>query len=802
MLKSYLKVAFRNILRHKFYSVLNISGLACGLTASILIGLYIYDEITFDKFHKDYQNIYHVGTHLRVGGQELITTSTCPPLAPAMVQQIPGVENATRLNPWSLKNVVVRYGEAIFTERNAFWADSNFFEFFSFTLLQGNPKTVLKEPHTMVMTSTAARRYFGSEPAIGKILIIGDKNEAYTVTGVAEAAPANSHIQYDMLLSMSSEPNAIEGDWGNVDGTYTFFRKNPNTSLASVISSLRKMEELYIRPEIEEGFGMSFQEFEKQGNLYIFFPYGLSDSHLYHPEITDGLVPGGDVKSLYMFGAVGIFILLIACINFMNLSTARSARRAREVGLRKTFGSAKSKMVVQFLLESTTYVFGAMLLALLATYLLLPAFEMLSGKSLSFNTLLAPPVAGSIGGVFVIVSLLAGSYPAFYLTSFKPIEVLKGKLNAGIKSKGIRSVLVVIQFSISIALMISTLVVYHQLTFMQQRDVGLDKRNVLVVHNTSRLGVNQDAFREAVLKQSGVLKASYADNEFPEVHRAGAFRPAGTTRDIVFQAYHTDYDHLDALKIELVQGRYFSRDFPSDFAACVLNEAAVKAVGWTDPLNQKFESDAGGAGIPVIGVIRNFNFESFKSEVKPLIIFLRVHSNFMHVRYSGSPGEVVGAIEKIWMKQAAHSPFEFKFLDQNFDQLFREEQRLGRLFTVMSAIAIFVACLGLLGLASFTAEQRTREIGIRKVMGASVTSITSLLSKEFMILVGASFILACAFGWYAMNQWLDTFAYRIKLSPLVFVVSGFTAAAIAWMTVSYHFVKAARSNPCDAIRHD
>lgn len=801
MLRSYFKVAVRNILRHKFYAALNISGLALGLTASLLIGLYIYDEITFDTFHKDYENIYHVGTHVRFGGQDLITSSTGPTLAPAMLQQIPGIENATRLNPWPLKSTDMRYGDKVFTEHQAIYADSNFFDFFSFTLLQGNVKTVLKEPYTMVLTSAVARRYFGNEPAVGKTITVGENHDAYTVTGIAEPAPANSHIQFDILLSLASDQSIGKSGWGDVDGTYTYFRKNENTSLASLALKLGEIMKTNIRPEIETTFNMSFQEFEKQGNIYTVFPYALSESHLYHPEITDGLAPAGDVRSLYMMGAVGIFILLIACINFMNLSTARAARRAREVGLRKTFGSAKYRLVMQFLSESMVYVFGALMLAIAASYLLLPAFEMLSGKALSFSILFVPDVAGGIVVFFVIVALLAGSYPAFYLTAFKPIDVLKGKLTAGMKSKGIRSMLVVVQFSISIVLMICTLVVYDQLTFMQQKKVGLDKHNVIVLQKTMRLGGNHEAFRDAVTKLAGVSKASYASNAFPEVHRAGTFRPLGTTRDIVFQVYHADYDHLDALKIDLVQGRYFSRDFPSDLGAVVLNEAAVKAIGWMNPVGERFQS-GDGSGMPVIGVIRDFNFESFKSDVRPLIILLKPHADFMHVRYAGNASEIVSAIERIWKKHAPNSPFEYTFLDENFDQLFREEQRLGKVFTVMSGIAISVACLGLLGLASFTAEQRTREIGIRKVMGASVTSITSLLSREFMMLVGVAYVLACLAGWYAMNEWLNTFAFSVELSPTVFLISGFTAAAIAWLTVSYHFIKAAASNPCDAIRHE
>jgi putative ABC transport system permease protein len=448
------------------------------------------------------------------------------------------------------------------------------------------------------------------------------------------------------------------------------------------------------------------------------------------------------------------------------------------------------------------YAFFAMWLAIAAAYLLLPPFETLSGKSLSFGTLLLPvPVIGIVAAS-VIIGLLAGSYPAFYLTYFKPVDVLKGKLNAGLKSKSIRSLLVIVQFSISIVLMICTVVVHDQLTFMKQKNIGLDRRNVLVLQNTTRLGVNQEAFRETVSRHGGVVATSYTDNALPEVNRAGVFRPLGTTRDIAFQLYHADYDHLDALKIDLVQGRYFSRDFPSDAGAFVLNEAAVRAVGWADPLNQKFESDGNGPAIPVIGIIRDFNFESFKSKVRPLIIMLKPHGNIMHVRYTGSAGEVVADVEKIWQKLAPHYPFEFTFLDQNFDQLFREEQRLGKLFTVMSTVAIFVACLGLFGLASFTAEQRTREIGIRKVLGASVASITLMLSREFMVLVGLAFVLSGVAGWYVMDRWLTAFVHRITLSPLTFLMCGGIAVFIAWVTISYRFVKAAGSNPCDAIRND
>jgi putative ABC transport system permease protein len=408
----------------------------------------------------------------------------------------------------------------------------------------------------------------------------------------------------------------------------------------------------------------------------------------------------------------------------------------------------------------------------------------------------------AIAAIFIMVALLAGSYPAFYLTSFKPIDVLKGKVSAGMKSKGIRSSLVVVQFAMSISLMICTLVVYDQLGYLQEKNIGLDKQNVLVLQNVNRLGANQDAFFEAVNNQSGIVKASCTNNEFPQVNGVCSYRVVGTTRDLLIPFYGADYDHLDVLKIELLQGRYFSREFASDSMAVVLNEAAIKELGLSDPLNGKLQTDATAPALNVIGVVKDFNFESFKSKVKPLVITLKERSDFMLIRYNPERGakETVASVEAIWKKYAVNEPYEYTFLDQDFDTLFREEQRLGQVFTVMSGIAIFVACLGLLGLAAFTAEQRTKEIGIRKVMGATVASINTLLSKEFMILVGISFVIASAATWYAMDSWLGTFAYRISLGPFAFLFSGLLAAGIALLTVSYHFISAARSNPSEALR--
>lgn len=801
MFQNYFKVAFRNILKHKFYSILNIAGLAFGLTACFLIGLYINDELSFDRFHKNPQNIYCIALHGKLGGQEIHTASSCPPLSETMVSSIPGVEQATRINQWG--NLVVKYEDKAFTETKALLVDSNFFDFFSFQLLEGDPKTLLKDPNTIVLTKNIANKYFGSESAIGKIITVGNDNTAFTVTGIAADAPANSHIQYDMLLSASSDDSMKDGGWTN-NGLFTYYRKNPNSSTKDIDDKLRVITVEHVGPELEAGFGINFKEFEKQGGLYAYYSYSMLSSHLYQGELNDGLAPAGDIKYVYIIGAVGIFILLIACINFMNLSTARSASRAKEVGLRKTLGSVRSTLVLQFLSESFVYTLAGTLIAIVGVYTLLPAFNLLAGKQLYFSVMFTPVILGGVIVVFFVVALLAGSYPAFYLTSFNPVDVLKGKVKAGMKSKGIRSALVVVQFTISIALIISTMVVYNQLSYLQEKNIGLDKQNVLVLRNTSRLGNNRDAFRVALNNQSGIVKASYTNNVFPGANNTTVFRTAGTTQDHILGTYIADYDHLKVLKMELLQGRYFSKDFPSDSSACVINEAAVKELGWADPLNEKLTSYNGSTpqDMTVVGVVKDFNFESFKTKVRPLVIRLNQHSNNILIRYEGNSKDAVATVETLWKRNAPNEPFEYVFLDENFDRLFREEQRLSQVFSVMTGIAIFIACLGLMGLASFTAEQRTKEIGIRKVMGASVLSVSTLLSKEFMILVTIAFVVASGLAWYAMHNWLDTFAYRIDLDPLVFILGGLMAAAVALLTVSFHFIKAARSNPSDSLRYE
>jgi putative ABC transport system permease protein len=802
MLRNYLNVAIRNILKHKFFSFINIIGMTIGIAACLLIIIYVNDELSFDRFHADADRIYQVGLHGKIAGQDIHTANTCPPMAEALVSDIPEVEAATRIATFFTKPAV-KYGDKILTEDNLFYADSNFFQFFSFRLLQGDPATALKEPNSVVVTEEMAKTYFGSESAVGKLVVIGGDNRTFKVTGVAENPPYNSHFRFNMLVSAVSNERMRSNEWIS-NFMFTYYKLRPNTSVQQVDARFISLVEKYVGPEVERFLQTTLKQLKEKGDDYGYFSTKLTDLHL-HAKTDDNISPPGNIMYVYFFGAIGVFIIVIACINFMNLATARSAGRAKEVGLRKTLGSLRSQMIWQFLAESTLYSLVAVALALAACYFMLPRFNLLSGKALTMHVLGTPLFVVAIVVLIMLVGIVAGSYPAFYLTSFNPVEVLKGKVRAGVKTKGIRSTLVVFQFGLSIFLIIFTLVVYQQISFMQEKNLGMDKNNILVVQSTGRLGTNKDAFRNALGQHPGVEKVSYTNNTFPGVNNTTVFRAAGNEQDHIMGVYYADHDHMNVMKFEMKDGRFFSKEFPSDTLAIILNEAAAKEFGFANPVGEEitFFGDGDPATAPrlkVIGVVKDFNFESFKMQVRPLSVRLTTNDRTMLVRYSGNPQEVVAHVERLWKEMAANEPLEFSFLDDNFDELFRAEQRMGDIFSVFSGLAIFIASLGLFALAAFTSEQRTREIGIRKVMGASVFGLTMLLSKEFTRLVLIAFVPAAVVGWYVAHRWLEGFVYRIDVSPWVIVVSGVAAMVLAWVTVSYQSMRAAAANPAETLR--
>ncbi len=802
MLKNYYKVAVRNILKYKLFSSINILGMTIGITSCLMIILYVTHELSYDKFHADAERIYQVGLNGKIGGQDIRVANTCPPMAAALVADIPEVESSMRIASM-FGPPVVRNGEKIFSEEKVFFVDSNFFEFFSYRLKEGDIKTVLKEPNTVVLTEIMAKKYFGEDNPIGGLLVIGNDNKTFKVTGVSENPPTNSHFSYNILVSAQSSDRLKDGIWLN-NFMFTYFKTQPNASVSQVEAKFVPLVEKYIGPELEKFMGATLKQMQESGGAYGYYATNIKDIHLYSTSQGD-IEPGGNIMYVYFFGGIGLFIIIIACINFMNLSTARSAGRAKEVGLRKALGSLRGQMIGQFMAESILYSLLAVVLALIACYYLLPSFNLLSGKELGMEIFKTPWFIAGIIGLVLLVGVVAGSYPAFYLTSFSAVEVLKGKIRAGAKSKGIRSFLVVFQFGLSIFLIIFTVIVFQQIQFMQKKNLGIDKNNVLMLDNTNRLGNNKETFRNSLSQLSGITKISYTNNTFPGVNNTTVFKTAGSEQDHIMGVYYADYDHQDVLRFELKDGRYFSKDFGTDSLGILLNEAAAKEFGFDNPVGEEVLYSGNGAGFKkykIIGVIKNFNFESFKEQVRPLSILLTQNANNLLVRYEGDPAAMIQRVEKLWKQHASSEPFEYSFMDESFDRLFRAEQRMGKLFSVFSSLAIFIACLGLFALAAFTTEQRTKEIGVRKSMGASVFNLSILLSKEFTKLVVIAFVPAAILAWYISDTWLNGFAYRIDINPLVFVLSGVAAIVIAWLTVSYQSIKAASANPVNSLRYE
>lgn len=802
MIKNYITIALRNILKHKFFSLINILGLTIGMTSCLFIYIYVTDELSYDKFHRDAENIYRVGLHGIIGTQDINVSSTSYPLAAAMQNTIPGIEQTVRLWP-RLQGMVVKNGTKAFTERTMYFADSSFFQFFDFKLVAGDAVTALKEPNSIVLTEETAIKYFDHEDPMGKTLVIGSDNTSYKVTGIAKAAPSNSHLKFNALMSFSTIDKDIYHGWSG-NSLQTYVRKNPNTTVESVNTKLDELVEKYVGPELEQGLGLSFSEFKKKGGVYAYYVYPMLDTQLRSTQIQDDYQKS-DIKYVYIFSIVGGFLLIIACINFMNLSTARSAGRAKEVGLRKTMGSARAPLMMQFLSESLFYGTLAVLLSVALCYLLLPYFNILSGKTLSFQSLNNVYFFVGAFSLILIVGILAGSYPAFYLTAFNATEVLKGKVRAGMKSKGIRSSLVVVQFAISIFLIISTAVVFNQLSFLQNRNLGMDKQNVITLQHLNKLGSNQEAFKKELLQLSGISAASFTNNRLPGQENTTVFREKGSDKDFLFETFYVDHDYQAVLKLELVEGRFFTNATQADTLSLILNEAAVKEFGWDGNVLSREVTNFNGdkpVVMKVVGVVKDFAFESMKDKVRPLILQYSPKLRFLMARYNGDAQQVIASIQTLWNRLANGEPFEYSFLDQNFDALFHSEKRLKNQATVFTGLAILVACLGLFALAAFTTEQRTKEIGIRKSLGASTAGLAFILSKEFTILVIIAFIPASVGAWYLSGYWLNSFAFRTEINPLLFVAGGLASLLVAWLTVGFQAIKAARSNPVKSLRYE
>lgn len=800
MLRNYLKIALRNLRRQLFYASLNVLGLSLGIASVLLILLYVADELSYDRFYPQADRIFRIASWDATlnGGSELALTPDA--VAGAAMREVAEVVAATRVyRAWE----AIRYQDQAFVEHDWQYVDSSFFSVFGYELLEGDPATALQAPHTLVLTETMAQKYFGDEPAMGKTLLVGREQTAYQVTGVLKDHPAQTHLEFSILGSILST-EAGPGEYWDTYALYTYVRLAEGVNPAAFAHKLRLLADKYVRPSLAKSDGIYLEDDQKTEGFFRFVLQPVTDIHL-HSDLLYEMSYNGSMSSIYVFLAIAFFILVLACINFMNLSTARYMNRAKEVGIRKTLGSQKRGLMLQFLTESMLMSAMATGLAILWVLVALYPFAALANKEFSFAVLLQPEVAGAIVGCMVFVGALAGSYPAFYLSSFRPADVLKGGLIANVKGRTIRYALVIFQFAISIALAICTLLVHQQLTYTRSKQLGFDKENVLIVSNADQLQQRMNALLQKLKEKAAVQQASASSSVIPAVAEATNFHKQGSDQEYLLDYVGIDEHFIATYGMTLQEGRNFSYDYPADTSRVIINETARQKFGLEEPIGSfiSYHYDGEDVAYEVIGVVKDFHYESLHHAVQPIAFFLDENPTAISIRLTpGHSQEAVQLVEDEWKATVPGAPFEYSFLDEDYNRLFQVEQRLSRVFSLFTALAIFIACLGLLGLAAFSAEQRTKEIGVRKAMGASSWSIVLLLSKDFTRLVLIAFLIAIVPAYYAMHHWLAGFAYHISIGVGAFIIAGLVALLIAWLTVSYQSFRAARINPAQSLRSE
>ena len=791
MLRSYFITATRNLVKHRFYTLINVLGLAIGMTCCLLIFLYVQHELNYDQFHEKKDRIYRVVTDIKTPTETLNIWSTSAPMVAYMKADFLEVENMVRFDDAGL---LIQRGEQTFQEDESMFADSTFFRVFDFTLLHGNPNTALVAPFSIVLTEDAAQRYFGDEDPLGQRLRMEGEHDL-TVTGVMQNVPENSNFTFDVLLSLSTrleklDPNRAE-QWDNF-GYQSYVLLSDQANVSNLESKLPAFLNNYVS--------------EEDRDAYTLFLEPLTDVYF----SDRGAPQNGSMTNIKIFSIIAIFILLIAGINFTNLATARATERAKEVGIRKVVGAVRGQLVGQFLCESLLLSLLAFALALLAGELLLPAFNQLSGKTVATSILQHSYHLPIFLGVALVVGLLSGLYPALVLSGFKSVAILKGRFSSSRRGVVLRQALVVAQFAISIMLIAGTAVVYTQLDYMRNQALGFKKDQMLVIDFRYDDAVQEkiETFKQQLGDNPNVRSVS-ASSSVPGEGNNGAFseieNPAGDMQASNVNLFYVDHDFLEQYEMPLAAGRAFSRDFATDTAALIVNEALVRSYGYTSPeaiIGKRF-SQWGVEG-EIVGVVKDYHFRSLQQVIEPMTIRLepsRARFISLNLRGDDIPA-TVSALKQQWQTLAPQRPFNYFFLDQAFDEQYRAEVRFGELFIYFAGLAIFIACLGLLGLISYTIVQRIQEIGIRKVLGASESSIVRLLSQNFLKLVLVAFVVAVPLAWFALDQWLADFAYRVAMPWWIFALAGLLATVIAMLTVSVQSVRAATANPVDSLRSE
>ncbi len=814
MLKNYLLISFRNLTKEKSFTIINLVGLAVGITCFIALSLFVFDELGFDTFHKNADNIYRVYVHSIINGEESLNPKSAVPLGPAVKNIFAEVENFTRIDYPG--NHEFRYGEKVFRESQIYAVDSTYFEVFDFPLITGDRHTVLDKPNSVVLTETSAKKYFGNKNPVGKTIIV-DEKDSYLVTGLMKDFPKKSHFSCDFLVSMSTFSRSESQYWlDQWHTTYLVLKEGTNPEelqkkMASLVTD-------FLAPQAEKAIGLSMKDFFSNGNTYEYLLQPLTSIYLYSQRKYGldrnaewGQIKSGDIAYVYIVSIIAVFILLLAVINFINLSTAKSEKRAKEVGIRKTLGSDRKKLITQFITESVIMVFFSVLISLVLLEMILPFFNSFINRDLSLdfiNNLYTIPLLIIFT---LVVGILAGSYPAFYLSSFQPVQVIKSSYSGKRRKQFLRSIMVIGQFAVSITLITGTIIINNQLEYIQNKNLGFEKEQLVSISYSSALQNRLEPLKNELKKNPKIIDVTNSSVMFRSgIPGMGYLFNETSGMNIVSSQYlNVDYDFLKTFGIKLKEGRYFSEDFASDSNAVLINESAVREFNAGIAIG-KIITQIGNNGVRdvynIIGVVKDFNYQSLHEEVRPLILHLdsvRQAGSILTIRINSQDMiNTIKYIESEWRDFSADENFSLNFLNDRLAKMYENDERVRTITTVFSILAIFIACLGLFGLVAFVAEQKTKEIGIRKVMGASVMEILILLSKQFTKWVIISSVIASPIAYYFMESWLQDFAYRTEIDWSIFLIAGLIALLIALLTISIQTIKAALANPVKSVKYE
>ena len=808
MVKNILKHSLRALSRQKSYVFINIIGLSIGIACSLLIALFVIHELSYDQFNTKKDRIYRVILHGKLSGQEVHVSSTASPIGPTMFQDFPEVIDYVRMNTWS--ETVIRKDEESFIINDFIEADSSFFKIFSLPLIKGNIETVLNAPHKVVLSESSVKKIFGNEDPMDKMLKIGTDSTLYKVTGVMKDIPETSHFDANVIGSFMTNPRANDNEWlSNSFETYVLL--NDEKSVDNVSGKLHGMLVRHVGPLIQEFFGISFEEFLGKGNQYSLELQPLLKIHL-TPEIEHSVKPASNPKYLYLFGSIAILIIIIAAINFMNLSTAQAAKRAKEVGIKKVSGSSKRILIWQFFTESLFLSLLSLVIAIIIIEITLPYFNNLLQSNLKIEYIDKWYTISGLISIALFVGILSGSYPSFFLSSFKPVSVLKGSIKDSMKNGRLRSVLVILQFTISIILIVGTMIIFKQINFMINKDIGFKKDKLIVISRAAVLRSQVKAFKEVVLQIPGVKNVSASTAAPAHNNNGNGYTIKGRDQEtFLMETNWVDYDYFDTYGIKLSSGRLFDESFSTDQEACIVNESTVRNFNLENPFDIRFDitdnnPEAETRYMPIIGVVNDFHFRSLHSKIEPYVFRFKnddILWGYISIKIASEvPNNTLNKIEDVWKDFTSNEPIHYFFMDEDLKRLYSEEQQNAKLSIVFTILAIVIASLGLFGLTSFTVEQRTKEIGIRKAMGASVGNIFYIISKEIIILVSIATLIAWPAIFFIARNWLQNYHYKIDLNIFDFLTGFIIALGIAVLTISYRTLKSARLNPASSLRYE